>query len=45
MKIKRSRKEKKTVGTQTQEDDIIFITKIPLRPREELKRKTARLRC
>ena len=47
MKIKRSRKEKKTVvtQTQTQEDDVIFIRKIPSHPRERLKGKTARLRC
>ena len=49
MKIKRSRKEKKTVGTQTQtqaqEDGVIFIRKIPSHPRERLKGKTTRLRC
>ena len=49
MKIKRSRKQKKTMGTQTQtqaqEDYVIFIRKIPSHPREWLKDKTARLRC
>ena len=38
MKIKRSRKQKKTMGTQTQtqaqEDYVIFIRKIPSHPRE-----------
>ena len=37
MKIKRSRKEKKTVGTQTQEDDIIFITKNSITPKRTTK--------
>ena len=41
MKIKRSRKEKKTVGTQTQtqtqEDDVIFITKNSITPKRTTK--------
>ena len=51
MKIKKikKRQEKKTVETQTQtqiqEDDVIFIRKVPSHPRGRLKRKKARLRC
>ena len=38
--------EKKSVGTQTQiqEDDVVFIRKLPSHPTEWLKHKTTRLR-